>query len=160
MQIEWRPPGVAGPEGDLVLSGTGLRISAKLPLIIVSAALLLACSIGAGGYWTASRSALEEVRDKFTAVVQDRSNALRTYVKSIELDMHLVAASPFTHTALSEFTAAWGHLGHQPTAILQRAYIEHNPHPVGEREKLNTASTRHRIRRHPLPSTIPGSGHS
>jgi len=132
---------VAGPEGDLVLSGTDLRISAKLPLIIVSAALLLACSIGIGGYWTASRSALDGVRDKFAAVVQGRSNALRTYMTSIERDVRVVAASPYTHSALGEFKAAWGHLGHEQTALLQRAYIEHNPHAAGEREKLNTAST-------------------
>ena len=34
-----------------------------------------------------------------------------------------------------------GHLGHEQTALLQRAYIEHNPHVAGEREKLDTAST-------------------
>jgi len=109
-------------------------------LIIVSAALLLAVGIGSAGYWTASNSKVQGVKDKFSAVLEDRKHALSIYLGSIEQDMRSVAANPFTHDALIAFKAAWEQLGSEQTATLQRAYIEENPHPTGEKEKLDAAA--------------------
>ena len=74
-----------------MLNAKSLRISAKLPLIIVSAALMLAVGIGTAGYWTASKSKVEGVKDKFSAVLEDRKHALSIYLGSIEQDLRSVA---------------------------------------------------------------------
>ena len=100
---------------------------------------MLAVGIGSTGYWTASQSKVAGVKEKFNAVLADRKHALSSYLGSIEQDMRSVASNPFTHSALSKFKAAWNELGGERTAALQRAYIEENPHPTGEKEKLDAA---------------------
>ena len=119
----------------------GMRIAAKIPTIITAAALILAIGIGFGAYRTASQNVEVAIQEKLTAVLEDRSQALASYLASIEQDVHSVAANPFTLEALSAFTNAWSALGADQGTQLQAAYITDNPNPTGQKENLDAAET-------------------
>lgn len=126
-----------------------LKIAVKLPVFIVGSSLLLALIIGISSYFIASDAVHDEAYQKKVALVGAKSSELKNYLKSIEQDLKIIAKSPTTLDALSAFKAAWNELGpNQFTKtdvsqmeILQKAYIDDNPNPLGQKEKLDFAST-------------------
>jgi len=120
-----------------------MKIAAKIPTLVVGAAIMLAIGLGLTSITTSTNNANAANSEKLTALLGDRAEALKFYLESIEQDIHSVAASPFTFAALGEFKSAWHALGGDQTKKLHTAYIEEpsNPHPLGEKEKLNAAST-------------------
>lgn len=116
-----------------------MKIAAKIPALVVGAAILLGISVGFTSIYTAAKDAQNANSEKLDALLADRAEALKDYLESIEQDMHSVSANPFTMQALDEFKSAWGFLKGDASSILQRAYIEANPHPTGEKENLDFA---------------------
>lgn len=116
-----------------------LKLSTKLPALIVCAAITLAVGVGVTSITTATKNAEHEHTEKLRALLAERATALGFYLDSIKQDIISVAASPFTIGALTDFSTAWTMLEADQTGILQRAYIEENPHPIGEKEKLDRA---------------------
>ena len=115
----------------------GVRIAFKLPLIIVGAAIVAAAAVGISSYMNGSAELSESSTSKLTAVHDARTAELERYLHSIEQDMRFVAASPLTLSALDAFVEGWGLLGNNQTEVLQRIYIENNPHPTGQKENLD-----------------------
>jgi len=126
-------------EGTMLGNLIHLRISQKLPLIIVGSTLALAISLGYASFRTASKDAVSSANQRLTAVLEDRKAALDFYLSSIEQDMRSVSTSPFTHDALLAFRDAWDVMGGDQKATLQSAYITDNPHPTGQKESLDRA---------------------
>ena len=122
------------------LSFGGLRISQKLPLIIVSAAVTLALGIGGTSYWQAKEATFAEIGDRLSAVQEARASELTSYLASIEQDIRYTATNPTVHAAVTDFTNAWRMISGNPTTTLQGLYIEDNPHPTGQKENLDAAS--------------------
>ena len=136
------------------LNFLNLRISQKLPLIIVSAALILALGIGSLSYIRASQQAFQAIDEKLLAAVEARNAALSDYLGSIEQDIRFTATNDEVRQALVDFSAAWWDLGGNQTAYLQRLYIEDNPHPTGSKEELDAAAdgslySTHHAKHHP-----------
>ena len=116
-----------------------LRISHKLPLFIVGAALVTALAIGTGNYMTAAREMEAAANEKLVALMESRRQALSDYLASIEQDMRFQATNPYVYEALTAYQAAWAELGGDQSKTLQRLYIEDNPHPTGQKENLDKA---------------------
>ena len=119
---------------------TSLRYTAKLPLIIIGSAVLMAGGVGISDYVNASREVRHQVELRLETILTTRQNALADYLEAIEKDLLIVAASPFTRRAILEFGRAFDEIGAAPEAYLQRHYIAENPHPTGEKENLDAAS--------------------
>jgi hypothetical protein len=120
--------------------GFGLKISQKLPLIIVAGALITGVAVGMTGYLQ-SESALEaSAFEKLEAVQEGRISELEAYLGSIREDLTAVAASHMTIDALEEFQGGWDLFGSRVTETLQRLYIRDNPNPLGEKHKLTAAN--------------------
>ncbi len=117
------------------------KIAAKIPALIVGAAVIVAVAVGITSITTATDNANLAKREKLRALLFDRADALKFYLESIEQDMRSVSSSPSTVEALTDFKTGWTMLGDDPTTVLQRAYIEDNPHPTGEKEKLDQANS-------------------
>jgi len=116
-----------------------MRISTKLPLVIVTLAFIAACVTGVLAF-TRSETALEaSAYEKLEAVQKSRHAQLQSYLASIEEDLILVAANHMSIDALEAIEAGWADLGANPTDQLQQIYITDNPSPAGEKQKLNTA---------------------
>jgi methyl-accepting chemotaxis protein len=116
-----------------------LRISHKLPLFIVGAALVTALAIGIANYMSAAKEVEAAANEKLLALMESRRQALTNYLGSIEQDMRYTATSPYVYEALIAYQAAWAELGFQQTQTLQRLYIDDNPNPTGQKENLDMA---------------------
>lgn len=114
-------------------------ISRKLPLIMVAMVLISTIATNASSIWLSKESILENVQTKLDAIRAGKSKNLEGYLHSISEDLSTLAFNKETHEALKEFTKTWHELTGNKTEKLQRLYITDNPHPLGEKEKLNTA---------------------
>jgi methyl-accepting chemotaxis protein len=118
-----------------------IRFSLKLPLIIVGAALAVALAVGSASFITAQQQANSMIEERKSAILEAKKSELSAYLNSIEQDLRILAASPTAAAALRDFSAAWQELPGNRTAILQDAYIKNNPHPTGEKEKLDRGNS-------------------
>ncbi|MEM8987061.1 MAG: methyl-accepting chemotaxis protein [Pseudomonadota bacterium] len=114
-----------------------VKISVKLPIIIVSFSLSTAIIIGALSFFSARSSIQAEAYDKLTALSESRAIALETWLTSISGDLSVQSKNPLILEALAEFKAGWRDLDGNRTARLQNLYIEENPHPTGQKENLD-----------------------
>lgn len=117
-----------------------LSIRVKLPLIMVVLTVAAVAVMGTVSY-VGSRAALtKEAQDRIAALSEMRATTVATLFQRIDEDLALTAAHPATREALEEFTAAF-HALPDPETELQTAYIDANPHPLGQKDKLLTAAT-------------------
>lgn len=117
-----------------------LRISTKLPSIVLGGALLVGLGIGVSSYLT-TKSTMNQLADEhLLASAASASERFVAYMESIERELRSVATNPTTAHALSGFTRSWS-LMEDPTATLQAAYITDNENPIGEKHLLDDART-------------------
>jgi len=115
-------------------SGRGL--ATRIPAYIAGAAVLSGLAVGVLTYVQAANSLKAEAAERLGGLVTARQNQLADYLDSIRQDLVIQAENPFVRQALGEFTEGWAALPGQAGAQLQATYIENNPHPAGEKEKL------------------------
>ncbi|WP_051548145.1 cache domain-containing protein [Sneathiella glossodoripedis] len=116
-----------------------MKISRKLPVLILSIALAISVGLGVLAYKDSSSALNAEVVKKLEVTLQSRKATLLNYLQGIEEDLTVISVNPFTVQAANEFTAAFAELGEGASGYLQKAYITDNPHPTGEKEKLDAA---------------------
>lgn len=114
-----------------------VRLTAKLPLFITAATLVVALTIGTVSYFTAKNQTQNMIEQKAQAILQGAGNELSNYLKSIEQDIRIVANTETTLKALKGFSKNFKKFGNDAAKILQAAYIEKNPHPTGQKHKLD-----------------------
>jgi methyl-accepting chemotaxis protein len=117
-----------------------MRISTKLPVIILGGALVVGVGIGVSSYFTAKGSMEAMIERNLISAAETASDQVRHYFEGIETELVLAADNPFTMQALNAFRQSWRML-ENPTETLQAAYITDNPHPTGEKDKLTAAET-------------------
>lgn len=117
-----------------------LRISKKLPSVVLGGALIVGLGIGVSSYYTTKASMLEVADEQLLASATTAHQQFVTYMDTIRRELLSVASSPTTAHALSGFTRSWGILDN-PTEQLQAAYITDNPNPPGEKHLLDDART-------------------
>ncbi len=116
-----------------------LPISQKLMAMIVGSGLTLGAAQGATSLFQVSNTVSENAHNTLSGIAESRRDALNAYLSSIEQDLRTVATNPYTLNALSSFNEGWSELGGNQTARLQDLYINDNPNPLGEKEKLDFA---------------------
>jgi methyl-accepting chemotaxis protein len=120
---------------------SNMRISKKLPLVVVGSALLAAGAVGFSSYIAAYSNARSSIEDRMIALVNSRINQLDYYFKTIETDLKIQASSPGVVRALSSFSKAWNLMGEDQKETLQETYITSNPNPAGQKDKLDNGGT-------------------
>lgn len=117
-----------------------MKISRKLP---IAAAILTILTVGASsiaGFIVSSDIVKSGADEKLQAIVDGRRNQIETYLHTIEDDLARIAHSDLTADALGSMTFGWNFLpGDNKTTELQKRYIEDNPNPLGEKQKLDGA---------------------
>ncbi len=116
-----------------------LPISKKLPLAFSMLALLATLITGAIAYFVSSNSLRDAFHAQYEGLASSRTAALDTYLKSIREDLRTQSTNPRMHEALSAFSRSWQGMGGGREGKLQAAYITNNPHPTGEKHKLDRA---------------------
>ncbi len=123
----------------IVKSLDNVKISIKLPVMFVAAALVASIAVGVTSFMSGSKAVHHAEENMLAALAQSRKNALETYLSSIEQDMRFIATNPTTMRAVEQFSTAWSFVDGDKIAELQRLYIEENPNPTGQKENLDFA---------------------
>ncbi len=131
-----------------------LRLSIKIPALVVGAAMTTAAVLGVSSYFAARNNALTMIQQSLSAVATERQKALESYFSAIREDTLLIAASDMARDALVSFSAGHRDLGPRAEERLQALYIDENPHPTGKKDELQAAPdgsaySRHHARLHP-----------
>ncbi len=121
---------------------TRMSLSRKIPGLVAAAALISVIAVGLSSYFQAANSLRQGAEEKFTALVEARYGALASYLGAIEEDLTIVAASDMAADALTAYAKGFEELGWSgdAKATLQKLYIDANPNPAGERQKLDAAT--------------------
>ena len=112
----------------------GLRIK----VVIITCSLLVAAlgAMGSIGYFFARDTIVTQINNQLESVALSQSNALEGLIASTQDTLQLYAKDRSTAIAIRGFTKGFASFA-EPTSELQRLYIEENPHPAGERDKLS-----------------------
>lgn len=111
----------------------------KIPLAIVGFALIAGIGVGAVSY-SRSSHAVEDLTDQLLeGIATGRKMQLENYLASIEQDLRINASADTTAQAIKDFSNAFKRIDGNATEILKKDYIKNNPHPNGEKHKLDRA---------------------
>jgi methyl-accepting chemotaxis protein len=123
-----------------------IKISVKMPALVVLSCIISCVALGVASFKIAEGIVHQAVTDEMAALLETREEALKGFFEGIAQDIRLTTANPEVISALKNFRAAWRSLPAellQPISqqeYLQRLYITDNPHPDGEKEKLDAAN--------------------
>jgi methyl-accepting chemotaxis protein len=121
-----------------------LRLSKKLPALIVGGALIVGLGVSAASYLTASNKIQTLAEERLNTAATMDVDIFQDYLRSIEKELKLVASSPMVVSAVKEFSGAWkawSMMGGNPQENLQAAYITDNPNSTGSKHLLDQAGT-------------------
>jgi methyl-accepting chemotaxis protein len=116
-----------------------LKLSFKIPAIIVGLAAMSALGAGFQAIYTSSEEMLLASKEKIYALRETRSAALSDYLKSIQQDLDTLATSEKPYTAIQDFQKAYSAITPDPLSYLQKIYINDNPNPLGSKHLLDFA---------------------
>ncbi len=112
-----------------------LKINAKIQLL---ALIILAFSgitmLSVSSYLTYQETIIN-IEEETNNLAETRAGQLESYLVSLDNEIRLVVNSPIIIEALEDFDDSYHHLP-DPSAELQRIYVEENPNPKGEKNKL------------------------
>ncbi len=117
------------------------RLKHTIPAAIVGFAVLAASLVAVVSDLVASGTVERQVRDALRARAVDVASQLENYLGTIEDDLRLAAANPNTVQALRAFRAGFATVPGDVTTVLQDDYIGRNPHPTGEKDRLDAAGS-------------------
>ncbi|WP_420403467.1 methyl-accepting chemotaxis protein [Nisaea sp.] len=97
--------------------------------------------VGVFAYIQFSREMEARAVDRLAALSQARISALAAYLQSIREDLVITAQNEIVLEATKSFEAAFTEINADGSArdVLQRHYIENNPHPTGSKHLLDVA---------------------
>lgn len=112
------------------------KFSFKLPLIIVTACMVVGGVIAYSAYVSARNIMLEQAKIRMLLLLTERSDQITRWSESTEFEMRAFGQDPVVREALAAFGKSRVLLGDDMKNLLQNNYIENNPYPVGQKDKL------------------------
>ncbi|WP_259782763.1 methyl-accepting chemotaxis protein [Aestuariispira ectoiniformans] len=108
---------------------TNLKISQKIPLLVIGSVLVLGLALGLAGVLQAQSLAHQSNQDKLSGVLSAKKQAISDYLEGVSADVHSLVTNKTVTLAISRFARAYGKLKDNATTELQRLYIDENPNP-------------------------------
>lgn len=124
------------PLNALQVALNNQSIARKLPVAIGGVAVLAAAAVGLTAYKVSDDVALERSEAQLADAADAKVKALSDYLNGVQGDIEELAQSSHVREALATFSSAFAKAD---PATLQRLYIDTNPHPAGEKDKLDVA---------------------
>lgn len=113
-----------------------VKIKKKLPLFMISFALISAALIGTVSYNYAANQLIESAESKLTALLESRKESLLFHLDVINKDVKFHSQTPLTKNAMQSLSASWHTLPDPKQETIQDLYIFNNPFVQGQRESL------------------------
>lgn len=116
-----------------------LKIVHKLPLIVCLMSIVAALSTGLAIYIIASEELRSSEERKLLALRESRTEAISSYLSSIQQDLVIQMKNPMIRDALIFMNVGWRRLGSNQQNQLRDLYIHSNSFPHGSKHKLDDA---------------------
>jgi methyl-accepting chemotaxis protein len=114
-----------------------LSIARKLPIVVAGAALIASAIVGVLAYEISANTVTTLTEDKLSTVAAERAAQIMQLLQATKDDLLVTAASASTVSAIQNLVIGWDQMGPDVTKTLQAAFIDNNPNPKGERDKLD-----------------------
>ncbi|MBF0336018.1 MAG: hypothetical protein HQL40_20680, partial [Alphaproteobacteria bacterium] len=88
-----------------------LRLSQKIPLLVLMAAVVSGLAVAFADYDHAARELRQAAESKLAALLEARRVAIDDHLASIRRDLHSQANNPFLREAFQAFLIGWEELG-------------------------------------------------
>jgi methyl-accepting chemotaxis protein len=124
----------------MVLRLDNVAIARKLPMVIASLAAFAAIASGGAAYVNSAQNVSARSEGLLASAVQSRADGVKRFLDEVDAQARELATSPHVVEALDQFAAAHATLGPGAEAALQTAYIDANPNPAGQKEKMDAAA--------------------
>lgn len=118
---------------------TNMKLGIKLPLILVTTAILGLSIMGYVAYSDSHELLESEGKIRLSQVLEARERELEIWSSTIISDVDSASRSAQSSRVIREFGSAWTSLGEDASAYVIDKYITTNPNPIGERQKLSYA---------------------
>ncbi|RMH50411.1 MAG: HAMP domain-containing protein, partial [Alphaproteobacteria bacterium] len=112
----------------------GLRT--RIAAILLGLVFVVATAISLLGYLSARSVSLANAEQQLLSETRVKALGIATWLEGVEADITMLSRLVPARGILAEFSAAYANLKDRAGAELQRIYITENPHPAGERQKL------------------------
>jgi methyl-accepting chemotaxis protein len=118
-----------------------MLISKKLPIIIGCLAALAASIAGGVAYMRSAKTLDEKNQKLLSASAAVRASSVTSLLETTDAQLRELAGSAQVSRALDQFSASFNQMGPDAEAQLQTLYIDQNQNPLGQKEKLDFASS-------------------
>ena len=118
-----------------------LKIAYRLPLALTGSALAIGIGLGVASFIISSNTVGQMTRTKLETIVESREVALKNYFEGVRSDLFVEAQNPVAINGIKDLSKAWAQIEGNPEQVLQNAYVNNNPYPLGERHLLQSANT-------------------
>ncbi|MGN6487132.1 MAG: HAMP domain-containing protein, partial [Devosia sp.] len=118
-----------------------MRLSLKLPAMVVAIALVAGVSVGAAAWVVGDRIVNEQAQSRLASAAANARSALTEYLDGVAEDLTVFAGRSEVSASIDLFSGAMASLKGQgdPTALLQKAYVEHAPEALEARVLRDTS---------------------
>lgn len=113
-----------------------MKVSRKLPAIMVGIALACSAGVGAASYLSGAQSIRGLAEERLMGLAESRKDALLDYYAAKKGAIAGQTSGKGLRTAYSDFDKNWAKYGDKAQATLTKIYVTDNPHPEGERAEL------------------------
>ena len=125
-----------------------MRVSKKLPTVIVGLALLCSAGVGVASYLSGAGIVRSQAEERLMAVAESKKDTLLDALDSVRLTLLSNAEGKTMRAALADFGKGWDKYGDKAEATLLKTYIQDNPHIEVERAELVKAGRKPYDRSH------------
>jgi methyl-accepting chemotaxis protein len=119
---------------------SNLKISLKLPIMFVCLAAAATILVGGMAVLNTEKNAIKNAKKDLTVLNHVKISTLNIYLESIQEDLKIMANNDYVRNALRDFKVGWDQIEGNKTKYLHDAYINQNPHPLGEKDSLDKAN--------------------
>lgn len=116
-----------------------IKLAVKLPVVMITLAVLTIVLATYVSYKRASASLLVEAQEMLQTVSEARSLEMESWLDGIDIDLRSQASNPTVLSAIRGFDEAWRSIEGDATEHLQKWYIDENPNALGEKHALDLA---------------------
>ncbi|GFE63004.1 methyl-accepting chemotaxis protein [Litoreibacter roseus] len=139
--LAWRPN---LPDRVTAILPKNLPISVKMPLGIALLCLTVAGATAFHSYFKSSSVIRDQTIARFELMLDDRKDALESWLFQLSRNTLALAKSRFTRAATMRFIDTWDDFGADAGRHVREWYQVKNPHPLGAREMFNEAEDKSR----------------
>lgn len=117
-----------------------MKIAKKLPLIMIGLTAINVFAVTSLQQNLMYKETMRSTEKALSAYQSAKKTDLQGYLQGINDDIVRLASNDYIRAALRDFNEGWLSLDGDQTKQLQDLYINENPNPAGEKQKLDAAN--------------------